>query len=213
MGCVAPGGRVGTGRLPDDPAEKIEECAAVVGLVTAEAADRLLNAPKDHGGVPFEGGARAAAGIEQHGFEFRDHPLGGQRGRTMVVDDATRSGLERCRKRRHPLGDIIVYQRLKLGWLVADEERGHQEEEPRLPLAEVAHELDEHRDVALLLADERRRRVLASAGEPGTVGRAFDFDQSLRAAADRADLLAEGGTSAPGALFPHDGQTTEGIIV
>jgi hypothetical protein len=68
-----------------------------------------------------------------------------------------------------------------------------------LPLAEVAHELDEHRDVALLLADERRRRVLASAGEPGTVGRAFDFDQSLRAAADRADLLAEGGTSAPGA--------------
>jgi hypothetical protein len=199
MGCLARGGRVGTGRFPDDPPEKIQEGAAVVGLHAAETADRLLNTSKDNGGVPFEGGARSTAGVQQHGFEFCDHPFGRQRSRTMVVDDPTRSGLEGCRKRPHPLGDIIVYQGLKLGWLVADEERADQEEEPRLPLAEVAHELDEHRDVALLLADERRRRVLASAGEPGTVGRAFDFDQSLRAAADRADLLAEGGTSAPGA--------------
>jgi len=204
MGCITLR-RVRTGWFFDDPPQKIQERAPVVGLVAPNTANRLLDAAQDHGGVPFEGGARAAAGVQQQGFQFRDHSLGGQRGRTMIVDEATRRGFERCRERRHPLGDVIVYQRVKLGRLIADEKRADQEEEPRLPLAEVAHQMDERRDVALLLADTRRGRMLACAGEPGTLGRAVDFDETLGAAADRTDLFAEGGTSAPSAPISAQG--------
>jgi len=76
-----------------------------------------------------------------------------------------------------------------------------------LALAEVAHELDEQRDVALLLADERRSRMLARAGKVGTIGRAGDLNLPLRATADRTDLFVEGGTSAPSA--PNSAQRAD----
>ena len=59
--------------------------------------------------------------------------------------------------------------------------------------------LDEEADIALLLADDGRRRVLAGAGQPGAVARTADLDQPLGAAADRTDLLAERRTATPGA--------------
>ena len=68
-------------------------------------------------------------------------------------------------------------------------------------------------EVALLLSDGDRGRMLARAGEPGTVARTLDFDQALGAAAHRTDLFAERGTAAPRA--PHAAERTDhsGIIV
>jgi hypothetical protein len=72
---------------------------------------------------------------------------------------------------------------------------------------------EHHAEVALLLAHGDRGRMFASAGEPGTVARALDFDQALGAATHRANLFAERRTAA--ARAPHAAERTDhvGIIV
>src|SRR5439155_24352855 len=99
-------------------------------------------------------------------------------------------------ERAEGLDDVVVEVTVQLRSLVAYEKRGDEEEQLRLAAAEVAHRLEDHADVPLLLPHGDRRRMLSSAGEPGTVARALDFDQTLGAAAHRTDLFAEGRTAA-----------------
>jgi hypothetical protein len=49
----------------------------------------------------------------------------------------------------------------------------------------------------LLLANADGGRMLARAGQPGAVARARDLHETLGAAADGADLLADGGAAPP----------------
>jgi len=110
------------------------------------------------------------------------------------------------------LSQIVVNQPLELGRLVPDEKRVDQEENLRLALAEVAHELHEEADVSLLLTHERGRRMLAGAREPRAVARALNLDEALCAAADRADLLAERGAAAARAPCAAEGTDHSRII-
>lgn len=116
----------------------------------------------------------------------------------MLVDHAARCRFECSRQCRRRLSQIVINQPLELRRLVPDEKRVDQDEDLRLALAEVAHELHEEADVALLLTHERGRRMLAGAREPGAVARALNLDEALGAAADCADLLAERGAAAAG---------------
>src|SRR5207237_2615458 len=102
-------------------------------------------------------------------------------------------------------GHVVVDQRLEFGRLVA-REKGHSEKEDlRLPLAEVAHERHERADVALLLANDGRGRMLARAREPRAVARTPDLHEPLGPAADMTDLFAERRTSAAGAPRAAEG--------
>src|SRR5581483_6342815 len=114
-----------------------------------------------------------------------------QRRRTMLVDHPARGGLERRRHRRRRLRHVVVDERLELRRLVAEEKRVDKEEDLGLALAQVAHELHEEAEIALLTADGRRWRMLARGGEIDAVRRTLDLGQPLRSAADRTDLFAE----------------------
>src|SRR5262249_44069071 len=128
-------------------------------------------------------------------------PLRRQRRGTMLVDDTTRGGLV-CRSQRgHRFRDVVVHQRLEIGPRVFQQERVDEQKELRLPLVEVAHDLQHQGDVALLLPHDDPGRMLARAHEPGTIARTRDLGQPLGAAADRTDLLADCGTAPPGATI------------
>jgi len=71
----------------------------------------------------------------------------------------------------------------------------------------------EQPEVPLLLPDDDSRRMFACACEPDTIGRALYLNETLRAAADRADLLAKGGTTTPGAPRAAKGTQHKRIIV
>jgi len=113
----------------------------------------------------------------------------------------------------HPFGDVVVDQRLELRRLVSDQKGADEEEDLRLALAEVPHDVQEQPDVALLLADDDSGRMLACACEPDTVRRALYLNETLRPAADRADLLADRGTATPGAPHAAKGTQHKRIIV
>jgi len=131
----------------------------------------------------------------------------------MLVNQAARRRFVGGRERAERIGDVVVDGTLELGGLVANQERGDENEQLRLPAAEVAHALEHHAKVALLLSHGDRGRVLAGAGEPGTVTRALNFDQALGAATHRTDLFAERRAAATRA--PHAAERTDhmGIIV
>ena len=131
----------------------------------------------------------------------------------MLVDQAARCGFVGGSERAERVGDVVVDRTLELRRLVAYEERRDENEQLRLPAAEVPHAFEHHAEVALLLTDGDRGRMLAGAGEPGTVARALDFDQALGAATHRTDLFAERRTAA--ARTPHAAERTDhvGIIV
>src|SRR5579864_579672 len=102
---------------------------------------------------------------------------------------------------------------LQLGRLVARQERAHHQKNLRLPLVEVARELDEQTEVALLLTDQRRRRMLARSGKVRAVARTADLGQPLRPAADRADLMAERRARAPRFSLAAEGTHHRDLIV
>jgi hypothetical protein len=131
----------------------------------------------------------------------------------MLVDQAARCGFVRRSEGAERVDDVVVDGTLELRRLVACEERGDEDEQLRLPAAEVAHALEHHTEVALLLTHGDGGRMLAGAGEPGTVARALDFDQPLGAATHRTDLFAKRRTAA--ARAPHAAERTDhvGIIV
>lgn len=114
----------------------------------------------------------------------------------MFVDHAARRRFEGRGQRCRRFGHVVVHERLQFRRFVSREERVDEEEELRLALVEVAHELHEEAQVALLLPHLDCRGVLACAREPRAVGGALYLDESLRAAAHRTDLLADGRTAA-----------------
>jgi len=71
----------------------------------------------------------------------------------------------------------------------------------------------EQPEVPLLLPDDDSRRMFAGACEPDAIGRAIYLNETLRAATDRADLLAERGTTTPGAPRAAKGTQHKRIIV
>ena len=131
----------------------------------------------------------------------------------MLVDHTPRRGFERGGERAERVDDVIVDGALKLRRFVAHEEGRDEKEQLRLPAAEVAHGLEDHSHVALLLSYGDRGRMLACARQPGTVAGALDFDQTLGAAAHRADLFAQGGAAASRPARATERTDHEGIIV
>ena len=95
---------------------------------------------------------------------------------------------------------------------VSGEEPQGDEKQPGLPFVEVAHRTDDRRQIVLLLAERGRRRVLTRRREVGTIARAGDFHESLRAAADGADLVAQRRTRAAGLALPTEG-TNHGWLI
>src|SRR5262249_27213362 len=87
--------------------------------------------------------------------------------------------------------------RVEFGRFVAHEEAGGQEKELRLPLVQVAHEVHEQPEIALLAADDGDGRMLARRGQINAGGRTLNLDEPLGAAADGANLPAERRTGAP----------------
>jgi hypothetical protein len=96
---------------------------------------------------------------------------------------------------------------------VPGENRRDHEEQLRLPLVEVAHELYEQTQIALLLPDRRRWRMLAGAREVRAVAWALNLGEALGPAADGADLLTERRTPAPCASYAAEGTNHVRIIV
>ena len=115
----------------------------------------------------------------------------------MFVNDAARCCLERGRERRSRFHDVIVDERLELRRLVTDQEGERHRKELRLPVTEVANELEEQFDIELLLPGGGRGRMLARDREIAAVAGTLDLGQPLGAAADGADLLRERRTRAP----------------
>src|SRR2546430_9578165 len=106
----------------------------------------------------------------------------------MLVNHAAHRSLQRRRHGASRFRDIVVDEWLQFRRLILHEEAVYQKEELRLPFAEVAHELDEQAQVALLLAHDGRWRVLARSGEVDAIRRTADLHQPLGAAADRTNL-------------------------
>ena len=82
--------------------------------------------------------------------------------------------------------------------LEARDKRVQQKEQLQLRFGHAAEGRHQNREVPLLLSLDGRRRVTVRAFEVHAIGRAGDFDQPFGAAADRADVLAHGGTGAAG---------------
>ena len=74
---------------------------------------------------------------------------------------------------------------------VLQKKRCEQQQDLRLPFAEIPRHVDEHADVSLLAAHDHGRRMLAGAGQPGAVARALNLHQALGSAADRTNLFVE----------------------
>ena len=123
--------------------------------------------------------------------------IGRQRRGPMLVDDAPGRGLERAGQRRGCFGHVVVDERVELGRFVAQKEGADQNEQLRLAFVEVAKAMEQQVDVMPLPANRRCRRVFARGGEVRAVARAIDLDETLGAAAHRADLVAEGGAATP----------------
>src|SRR5712691_6131577 len=112
----------------------------------------------------------------------------------MLVDHAPGGCFERAGQRRRSLRHVAVNERLKLGRLIPNDERGHQVEQLRLAFVEVARDFDQDFQVLSLLANRGSRRVLARGSQIRAVAGTLDLHQSLGAATDGADLLAESWT-------------------
>src|SRR6185295_19006435 len=149
-----------------------------------DLAGGFLDPPEHDRNVALEGRTRAAARFREHWLERGDQAFCLQRRRTMLVDDTARCSFERRRERRQSLRDIVVDEGQQFRRFVTDEKCHDQEKELRLPLAEIAHELHQPPEVALLLADDDRRGMFTRAGQPGAVARALYLYQPLGATAD-----------------------------
>lgn len=184
-------------RLSNDAPEQLEQSAAVIGIDDAKCSHRLFDASQDDGRVALEGGAAVLTGLEQERFQGGCEPFGWKRRGPMFVDHAARCRLERGGERGRGFADVVVEDRVQIGRLVARQEAVHHEKNLRLPVVEVARELHEQGDVALLLPDQRRRWMLARGGEVRAIARTANLGQPLRSAADRANLMTERRAGAP----------------
>ena len=177
--------------LSHGAAEELEKGATIVGGERAQRANRFFEASHDDGRVALEGRTAVLSGFVQQGLERPDEPIGGERWGPVLVNDATRRRLERGRERRSRFHNVIVHERLELRRLVADQERERHRKELRLPLTEVADELEEQFDIELLLPGGGCGRMLARDREIAAVAGTLNLGQPLGAAADGADPLVE----------------------
>ena len=123
----------------------------------------------------------------------------------MIVNDATSRCFERAGQRRDAFDHVVVDERLQRRRLVSLEEAADQKKQARLTLAEITHNVREQFDVALLLANGHRRRMLARGRKVRAIGGTWNLDQTLRAAAHGANLPPESGAAASGAPFVAQG--------
>ena len=180
----------------DKAADEIEKRTPVLDVGFARASRGIFDASEDDGCVPFE----RRAGVTSFGnqrLQRAGEPLGGQRCGPMLVDDPARRGFERRRQRRGRIRDVEIDQRLQLRRSISHEKAGQREEELRLTFVEVPRSVEERADVTLLLSNDNGRRMLARRHQVRAVGATLNFDETLRAAADRANLVTEGGTRPP----------------
>ena len=119
----------------------------------------------------------------------------------MIVNDAAGRCFERTGQRGDAFDHVVVDERLQCRRLVSLKKAADQEKQPRLTLTEIADTVREQFDVALLLANGHRRRMLARGGKVGALGGTRDLDETLRAAAHGANLPAESRAAASGAPF------------
>src|SRR6185503_560182 len=193
--CAFFGGR----EFGHETPQHVDEAAPVRGLRRAHVAREGGDAAQHARGIALERAAEAAAHLGERRLERVREALGRERRGAVLVDHAARRGLEGRRERAGAFLHILVEERLQLRRLVSGDEVGEQEEQLHLALRKIEHQRYQPREVALLLAHPRRRRMLARAREPHAVSRTVDLDQALGPAADRTNLLADGRTSAPGA--------------
>src|SRR6187401_2172939 len=109
----------------------------------------------------------------------------------MLVNHPSRGRLERRCERARGFGHIVIHKPRKALGDVARDQGGEEEEELVLPFAQVLDRGKQYGDITFLLTPDHRRRMFARGGQVATVARALNFDQALRAAADRTDRLTE----------------------
>src|SRR5262249_21939398 len=102
----------------------------------------------------------------------------------------------RC-ERVERVGDVLVDHRLEVRRAVFGEEHRHEEEQLRLPFVQIAHELHDEPQLALMTPDGNGRRKLALARRPRAGPGTRDLDEAFGATTDRTDLLTDSRTAAP----------------
>ena len=98
----------------------------------------------------------------------------------MLVDHATRRGLERGGQRSRRFGNVAVDEPREPLRLVPRNHRLQQEEELILPFGEMADRRQQTRHIALLLPPYDGRRVFAGRCQVPAVARTLDLDEALR---------------------------------
>ena len=186
-------------------AQQVEVCPGIGPVGHSDLKRSLPDPPQDDGCIALERRSAVPARFGDHRLERGREALGRRRRRPMIVDDATSRCFERAGERRDALDHVVVDERLQRRRLVSQKEPADQKEQPRLTLTEIAHTVREQFDVALLLANGHRRRMFARGGEVRAIGGTRDLDETLRAAAHGANLLAESGAAASGAPFVAQG--------
>jgi len=161
----------------------------------------LPDPPQDDRRITLESRPSMLAGFGDYRLERDREAIGGKRRRPMIVDDSASRGVERVGERGDSFDHVIVYERLQLRRRVSLKEAVDQHEQLRLPLAKVAHAVHEQSDIALLLANGHGGRMLARGSEVRAVGRTRNLNETLGAAADGANLPAEGRAAAPGPAY------------
>jgi hypothetical protein len=115
----------------------------------------------------------------------------------VLVDDAAPRRFVRCRQGRRRVGNVAIQQWLqRVRRLCADHAEQH-EEELLLPLGQIANRREQACQILLALTLLDRRRVGSRRLQVAARRRAADLDQSLRAAADGADVMAQCRAGAP----------------
>src|SRR5207247_73989 len=125
----------------------IKQRAAVLYVERMDLAGGFLNPAEHDRDVALERRSRATARLREHRLKRGDQPFCLQRRGTMLIDHTARCGFERRRQRGQSLSDIVVDEWQEFRRFVTDEKCHYQEKDLGLPLAQVAHELNEPPDV------------------------------------------------------------------
>jgi hypothetical protein len=116
----------------------------------------------------------------------------------MLIYDAARRGLEGGGNRARRFGDVSVHQTGSTGHargrVKFEDRRLYQKEQLQLWFGHPSQGRHEHREVGLLLPFDRGRRVTMRMFKIDACRGTGQLHDALGAAANRADLLANGRT-------------------
>jgi len=197
--------RVGILGVLEHPAQQVEVCPGIGPVGHSDLKRSLPDPPQDDRRIALERRSPVLARFGDHGLERGGEALGRRRRGPMIVNDATRRCFERAGQRRDAFDHVVVDERLQRRRLVSLKKAADQKKQPRLTLTEIADTVREQFDVALLLANGHRRRMLAGGGKVRAICGTRDLDETLRAAAHGANLPPESGAAASGAPFVAQG--------